>query len=1074
MSGEWSKDQVLQSYLNIIYFGRGSYGISAGAKAYFDKPVEQLTVAEGALLAALIQQPSGLDPANNPEGAVERWNWVLDGMVEIGALSPTDRAAQVFPPTVAPELARSQNQTNGPNGLIERQVQKELLELFDISEQTLNTEGLQITTTIDPKAQQAAEEAAAENLDGQDPDMRTAIVSIDPRTGGVKAYYGGTDANGFDFAQAGLQTGSSFKVFALVAALQQGMGLGFQVDSSPVTENGITITNVEGAGCGTCNIAEALKRSLNTAYYRLMLKLENGPADVAEAAHQAGIAESFPGVDHTLSEDGQGGPPNNGIVLGQYQTRPIDMASAYATLAASGVYHKPHFVQKVVNSAGEVLFDASQQNNEGEQRIDKAVADNVISAMQPIAAYSNGHTLAGGRPSAAKTGTVQLGDTGDNRDAWMVGVTPSLSTAVWVGTTEGTKPLQNSGGSPIYGSGLPSDIWKATMDGALEDTEDESFPKPEEIGGYAGVPQAPPPPTSTPPPPPPSETVIQPTIEVAPGITIPIGPPTTVPVAPPVPVGPPPGPPGAPGVPWPGSSSASRLRDRRPRTATTQAGRRRRRRFGGADVESPARPAADRRSLDDRDLPSRTDSIGAALSEVIGGPVGRHALIGRQRFLTPLRVMLIIALVLLALGYSTKAACLQTTGKGTADQRVGNWENQRAYYELCYSDTVPLYTAELLNLGKFPYKSSWIETDATGKPHIQYDGNIAVRYMEYPVLTGVYQYLSMALAKTYTALTKLVAAPIVAEVVMFFNIAAFGLALAWLATVWATAQLAGSRRVWDAALVAASPIVIFQIFTNFDALATAFATGALLAWARRKPMLAGALIGLGVAAKLYPLLLLAPLAVLAVRTGKLREVGKTAVAAVVTWVLVNLPIMILFPRGWSEFFRLNTRRGDDMDSLYNVVKSFTGWRGFDPDLGFWQPPTVLNTVSAALFVSCCIAIAYIALTAKQRPRVAQVAFLVVAAFLLTNKVWSPQFSLWLVPLAVLALPHRRILLAWMTIDALVWVPRMLFLYGEQNRGLPEQPFTAMVLLRDIAVIGSVRLGDPPDLSPGTGLGPASW
>nr|CRL70850.1 glycosyl transferase family protein [Mycolicibacterium komanii] len=544
MSGEWSKDQVMQSYLNIIYFGRGSYGVAAASKAYFNKPVEDLTVAEGALLAALIQRPSGLDPAVNLEGATARWNWVLDGMVEIGALSPQERAAQVFPATVPPDLARSQNQTTGPNGLIERQVQKELLELFDITEQTLNTEGLQITTTIDPKAQKAAEEAAQEYLEGQDPDMRTAIVSIDPRTGGVKAYYGGSDANGFDFAQAGLPTGSSFKVFALVAALQQGMGLGTQVDSSPLEVDGIKISNVEGAGCGTCNIAEALKRSLNTSYYRLMLKLKNGPQDVADAAHQAGIAESIPGVDHTLSEDGQGGPPNNGVVLGQYQTRVIDMASAYATLAASGVYHKPHFVQKVVNSEGEVLFDASQQDNSGEQRIEKKVADNVTSAMQPIAAYSNGHALAGGRPSAAKTGTNQLGDTDSNRDAWMVGYTPSLSTAVWVGTTEGTKPLENKWGSPVYGSGLPSDIWKATMDGALEDTDTESFPKPEEIGGYAGVPQAPPPPSSTEAPPPtqPSETVIQPTIEVAPGITIPWGPPTTVPVAPPPPGGIAPGP----------------------------------------------------------------------------------------------------------------------------------------------------------------------------------------------------------------------------------------------------------------------------------------------------------------------------------------------------------------------------------------------------------------------------------------------------------------------------------------------------------------------------------------------------
>lgn len=466
---------------------------------------------------------------------------------------------------------------------------------------------------------------------------------------------------------------------------------------------------------------------------------------------------------------------------------------------------------------------------------------------------------------------------------------------------------------------------------------------------------------------------------------------------------------------------------------------------------SPEPLADDLRSDDDRDLPSRTDTIGAALAGAIGGPVGRHALIGRARFMTPLRVMLMIALVFLALGYSTKAACLQSTGTGTADQRVAVWENQRAYYELCYSDTVPLYTAELLSQGKFPYKSYWIEKDATGAPAKQYDGTPAVRYMEYPVLTGLYQYVSMALAKTYTALTKLVSMPVVAEVVMFFNIAAFGLALAWLATVWATVRLAG-RRVWDAALVAASPLVIFQIFTNFDALATACAAGAMLAWARRRPALAGALIGIGVALKLYPLLLLVPMVILGLRTGRMREVGKTAATAVVTWLVVNLPIMVLFPRGWSEFFRLNTRRGDDMDSIYNVVKSFTGWRGFDPNLGFWEPPSVTNAVTAVLFAACLCGIAYVGLTAKQRPRLAQLAFLVVAAFLLTNKVWSPQYSLWLVPLAVLALPQRRILLAWMTIDALVWVPRMLYLFGEQKMGLPQEWFTAMVLLRDIAVM----------------------
>jgi uncharacterized membrane protein len=466
---------------------------------------------------------------------------------------------------------------------------------------------------------------------------------------------------------------------------------------------------------------------------------------------------------------------------------------------------------------------------------------------------------------------------------------------------------------------------------------------------------------------------------------------------------------------------------------------------------SPAPLADDLRSDDGRDMPSRTDVIGRALSNTIGGPVGRHALIGRARFMTPLRVMFIIALVFLALGYSTKAACLQSTGSGAPDQRVAVWENNRAYYEFCYSDTVPLYTAELLNLGKFPYKSSWLETDGTGMPRTQYDGAPAVRYMEYPVLTGLYQYVSMALAKTYTALTKLVSMPITAEVVMFFNIAAFGLALAWLTTVWATTKLAG-RRIWDAAVVAGSPLLIFHAFTNFDALAAACAACAMLAWARRRPAVAGVLIGIGVALKLYPLLLFIPLVLLGLRTGRLREVARAALMALATWLAVNLPIMVMFPRGWAEFFILNTRRGDDMDSLYNVVKSFTGWQGFDTDLGFWQPPSVLNSVSAVLFVLCCAAIGYVALTAKQRPRLAQLAFLVVAAFLLTNKVWSPQYSLWLVPLAALALPHRRILLAWMTVDALVWIPRMLFLHGEAKMGLPLQWFTTTVLLRDIAVM----------------------
>ncbi len=494
MSQAWPKDEVLQAYLNIIYFGRTTYGIAAAARAYFDKPVEELTVAEGALLAAVIQRPSALDPALDRERAVARWNWVLDGMVETGALTPEEREQQMFPATIPPDQARNADHAWGPSGLIQRQVTAELLDLFGMNEQTLNMLGLRITTTIDMKAQRAVEKAVGNVMAGQKPALRTAVVSIDPRTGAVLAYYGGADAAGFDFAQAGLQTGSSFKVFALVAALQQGIGLGEQVDSSPLTVGGTKISNVGGASCGVCNLAEALKRSLNTAYYRLMLKLKRGPQDVADAAHRAGVAESFPGVPHTLSEDGRGGPPQNGIVLGQYQTRVIDMASAYATLADSGMYHRPHFIRQVADADGRVLFDIAEAKDSGEQRIPKAVADNVTDAMKAIPSWSGGHDLAGGRPAAAKTGTTQLGKTGANRDAWMVGYTPTLSTAVWVGTDSGDEPLTNKWGGAVYGAGLPADIWKASMDGALAGSPIVAFPKPTEIGGYAGVPSAPPPP----------------------------------------------------------------------------------------------------------------------------------------------------------------------------------------------------------------------------------------------------------------------------------------------------------------------------------------------------------------------------------------------------------------------------------------------------------------------------------------------------------------------------------------------------------------------------------------------------
>ncbi|WP_240772466.1 transglycosylase domain-containing protein [Nocardia sp. CS682] len=480
MARQWSKDDILAAYLNTIYYGRGSYGIAAATKAYFNKPVNQLTLAEGAVLAALVRTPSILDPETHLPDLTARWKYVLDGMVEMGVLAPGDRDATTFPSIIPLSEIPDDNVARGPEGLIRTQVVRELRS-SGISEHELNTGALQITTTIDMKAQQAVLDAVHNRLSGQPPELRAAVVSIDPRSGAVRAYFGGDDGIGYDYAQAPLQTGSAFKPFAVIAAQQQSIPLHRMLDSSPVTDRGTKITNVDGETCGRCTMAEALKRSLNTSFYRMTMSMFDGPKAIADAAHAAGIPEQIPGVaGKTLTEDG--GRPLNGIVLGQYLVRPIDMASAYGTIGASGVYHQPYFVQRVVTGDGRVLLDrgapeqqVGKQLPEGQQRIPRTIADNTAQAMTPIAAYSNGHALAGGRPSAAKTGTTQLGESKLNKDAWMIGFTPSLSTAVWIGT-EQSQPIHTARGTDIYGSGLPADIWKQVMDGALAGTPIEQFP----------------------------------------------------------------------------------------------------------------------------------------------------------------------------------------------------------------------------------------------------------------------------------------------------------------------------------------------------------------------------------------------------------------------------------------------------------------------------------------------------------------------------------------------------------------------------------------------------------------------
>jgi len=401
---------------------------------------------------------------------------------------------------------------------------------------------------------------------------------------------------------------------------------------------------------------------------------------------------------------------------------------------------------------------------------------------------------------------------------------------------------------------------------------------------------------------------------------------------------------------------------------------------------------------------------------------------------------MLLAVIGLGIGWSAKATCAQSY-RMDGGQVVLDWRDYRQYDHYCYSDIIPLYGLERLQDGDLPYKTGWVD-----------DGNARTRYMEYPVVTGMLQYGVMRVTKSYLKATQGLANPDPPEVVVYFALMAAVLALCWLIAVRCTIPLAA--RPWDVALMALSPLIMVHAFTNFDTLAVALGAAGMLAWARQKPGAAGVLFGLGAAAKLYPLFILGPLLVLCLRTGRMGPWWRALTGAVSAWLVVNLPFMVLYPHGWWEFFRLNSMRPADHDSIYNAISVFTGWAGFDGPLAANQAPEKLNLVSLGLFVLACLAVAAIGLTAARRPRVASLAFLLVAAFLLTNKVWSPQYSLWLVPLAVLALPRWIPLLAWMSVDAYVWYPRMGYFLGMAvpGRGNSPERFLSVVLIRDLLVV----------------------
>jgi uncharacterized membrane protein len=315
--------------------------------------------------------------------------------------------------------------------------------------------------------------------------------------------------------------------------------------------------------------------------------------------------------------------------------------------------------------------------------------------------------------------------------------------------------------------------------------------------------------------------------------------------------------------------------------------------------------------------------------------------------------------------------------------------------------------------------------------------------------------------------------PDVPSVQAFTVLTCLLLSLCALLLVRAVLGLAG-RRPWDAAMVGLSPLLLVHAFTNWDLLAVTLATFAMLAWARSRPVLAGVLLGLGIAAKFYPLLLLGVLFVLCLRAGRLRAWGRTVVATVAAWSVVNVPVAVLAPDNWAWFFAFSTQRPANPESIWNMLLHATGSRILDGPLAVGETPSVLNAVVTVCLVTLAAGVAWLALTAPVRPRVAQLAFLLVAGFLLLNKVWSPQFSLWLLPLAVLARPRWRSLLLWQVTEALVWIVTMLHYLGTDNRGIEVEWFFFGVLLRDAAVVVLMALVVRDVLRPDGDVVRTSW
>jgi uncharacterized membrane protein len=460
-------------------------------------------------------------------------------------------------------------------------------------------------------------------------------------------------------------------------------------------------------------------------------------------------------------------------------------------------------------------------------------------------------------------------------------------------------------------------------------------------------------------------------------------------------------------------------------------------------------------------LPSSDDPVAAGAANAVGGPPGRHARLGERRLWTPVRVLLALTLLTCTLGFLQKAPC-----------RTEPWAHEFQYTHLCYTDVFALYFAEGLSSDKTPYLDHPVE---------------------YPVVMGAAMQIAAKAVQPFSPESR---------PRHFFDVTWVLLTACALVVVVTTAKLAG-RRPWDAALFALAPVLALHGTTNWDLIAMALAGYGLLAWARRRPTAAGVFLGLATAAKLYPILFLVPLALLCLRARRFRPFTITASATVLAAVAVSLPVYLASPyfadvqgvqtqvatrpldrlgsdglaalkphvdvvlpdgttaRGVNSvyrFFDLNSTRGADWDSLWFVLQTKRG-APLDTALAPGEAPHRLNLGVAVSFIALLIGIGVLAWTAPRRPRLPQLLFLLMVAFLLTNKVFSPQYSIWLLPLAALALPRWRPFLVWQATEALVLFTRFYFFVGNDKpgQGIGVWWFLTAVIIRDLVLLGLAAL-----------------